>query len=128
MANLGIFDLEENLNQAISGTYVNQNCQAADLPSQIQCVLKYWIAQHLIPVLLVILVFVILLFTFYGAFLYFTAYGNENRATQAKKTLTYAIIGLIISLSAFGISYYIQDILTNKQAAQNENLPIPTQE
>jgi len=128
MANLGIFDLEENLNQAIAGTYVNQNCQAVDLPSQIQCVLKDWIAQHLIPVLLVILVFVILLFTFYGAFLYFTAYGNENRATQAKKTLTYAIIGLIISLSAFGISYYIQDILTNKQAAQNENLTMPTQE
>jgi ABC-type Fe3+ transport system permease subunit len=120
MANLGVSDLEQGLNSAVTNT-------SGDLPTNIQNALRDWITQHLIPVLLVVLVFVVLLFTFYGAFLYFTAYGDENRATQAKKTLTYAIVGLIISLSAFGISYYVQDILINQEAAQNPNIQVPSQ-
>ena len=31
-----------------------------------------------------------------GAFNYFTAFGNEEKAETAKKTLTWAIIGLIV--------------------------------
>lgn len=33
-----------------------------------------------------------------GAFMYFTAYGNEEKANKAKTILLYAIIGLMIIL------------------------------
>lgn len=125
MASLGIGDLENQLNRAVQGTNPNPNCPS-DLPSQIRCALQGWISDHLIPVLLTVLVFVTLLFTFYGAFLYFTAYGDETRATQAKKTITYAIVGLIISLTAFGIVYFVQNILISKEAAQNPNITVPS--
>lgn len=41
-----------------------------------------------------------LLFIIYGGFLYITAAGNKERSENAKKTLTYAIGGLIIVILA----------------------------
>ena len=118
-ASVGIQSLGEQLNQAVQ-TSPDQ------LPVQIQNTLHTWITEHLIPVLLVALIFVTLLFTFYGAFLYFTAYGDENRATQAKKTITYAIVGLVISLTAFGMVYFVQNIIISRSAQQNFNVPTST--
>jgi len=63
-------------------------------------------------------VFTTILFVFYGAFLYFTAYGDENRATQAKKTLSYAFVGLLIVLLAFTIASFVQRLLLGGTQSQ----------
>jgi len=47
----------------------------------------------------------------YGAFLYATAFGDENKIGKAKKTITYAIIGVILSGSALLIVQLIRTIL-----------------
>lgn len=46
-----------------------------------------------------------------GGYQYITAYGDEEKHKTAQKTITYAIVGLIISILAFGIV----TIITNLQ-------------
>jgi hypothetical protein len=43
----------------------------------------------------------------YGGYLWLTARGKEERVTKAKDTIEAAIIGLIIILAAYTISYYV---------------------
>jgi len=43
----------------------------------------------------------------YAGFLWMTAAGEEDKVNRAKRTLTAAIIGLVIMLSAFGITSFI---------------------
>lgn len=38
------------------------------------------------------------IFVLLGAFYYLTAYGNEERASQGKKTILWALIGLIVMM------------------------------
>lgn len=45
-----------------------------------------------------------------GGYQFMTAYGNEEKRTAAKKTITYAIIGLILAITAFGIVKIITTI------------------
>lgn len=47
------------------------------------------------------------LYMLYGAFLYATAFGDDAKATQAKKVITYAIIGVIVA----GISAMLVQLL-----------------
>ena len=51
------------------------------------------------------IIFLILLI--YAGFLWMTAAGNEQQVTKAKSMITTAIIGLIIVLSAYSISYFV---------------------
>lgn len=48
-----------------------------------------------------------LLIILYAGFVWMTAGGDEEKVTRAKKTLTSAVIGLIIILAAFGITSFI---------------------
>lgn len=52
-----------------------------------------------------------ILFILIGAFQFMTAGGNEERIKKGKKTLLWAIIGLIIILLASAITSIIQDVL-----------------
>lgn len=47
----------------------------------------------------------------WSALLFMTSGGNQNRVTQARQTLWYAIIGLAILLLADGVSLLIQNFL-----------------
>lgn len=38
----------------------------------------------------------------FGGYQYMTAYGDEEKYKVAQKTITYAVIGLIIAITAFG--------------------------
>lgn len=38
-----------------------------------------------------------------GGYQYMTAYGNEEKHKAAQKTITYAVIGLIIAIMAYGL-------------------------
>jgi len=55
-----------------------------------------------------------LLFIVYGGFLYITSGGNKDRIETAKKTLTYAILGLIlVALSGVIFTIINGDFLTS---------------
>jgi len=43
----------------------------------------------------------------YAGYNWMTAQGEEEKVTKAKDTLTAAIIGLVIVIAAYAISYYV---------------------
>lgn len=51
------------------------------------------------------IIFTILLI--YGGYLYLTSQGDEKKVTSGKKTITTAIVGLIIIISGYSITYFI---------------------
>lgn len=97
----------------------------AALPAEIKEALSSFIGHYMFRLLWIGLIFVVFTFVFYGAFLYFTAYGDENRALQAKKTITYAFIGLVIGAVAMGAATFINNILVSNQI-QQQQLQAPT--
>lgn len=52
---------------------------------------------------------VFLILMLYGGYLWMTARGKEERLTKAKDTIEASIIGLIIVLAAYGITYFVVD-------------------
>jgi len=55
-----------------------------------------------------------IIFIIWGAFQYFTAYGNEEKAQNGKKIITWAIIGLVVMILAKVIVGEIWGILSNQ--------------
>lgn len=51
------------------------------------------------------------LYLLYGAFQYVSAFGDESKATSAKKTIQYALIGILIASFAFIAVELIKDAL-----------------
>ncbi len=49
----------------------------------------------------------------YGGFLWMTSNGKEEKVMKAKKTLTDAVIGLIIIFSAYGITAFVMNALVD---------------
>ena len=45
-----------------------------------------------------------------GGYQFMTAYGNEEQHKNAQKTITYAIIGLVLAITAYGIIKIITTI------------------
>lgn len=54
---------------------------------------------------------VFLLLIIYGGYLWMTARGNETQVEKAKNLLMAAVIGLIIVVSAYAISYFVMQKL-----------------
>lgn len=50
---------------------------------------------------------IFLLLAIYGGYIWMNARGNEEQITKAKGTLRAAIIGLIIVIGAYAISYFV---------------------
>ena len=50
---------------------------------------------------------IFLILIIYGGFIWMTSGGNETKVLKAKKILTEAIVGLIIILSAYSITYFV---------------------
>jgi hypothetical protein len=108
----GIQNFADKLQAAVA-TSTSDN-----LPGAIYGALTTWLTTNIWPFIVEVSIVATLLFTFYGAFLYFTAYGDENKATQAKKSITYAIVGFIIALLAWTISNYVQNTILRDQKPQ----------
>ena len=104
---LGLDQLSQWLDTAVSSS----SGDSGQLAKSLYEVFIAWFQQKGFPLLIGFATFFVVLYIFYGAFLYFTAYGDENRATQAKKTLTYAFVGLVIVLVAFAIASFVQRLL-----------------
>lgn len=54
---------------------------------------------------------IFLVLIIYGGFLWMTSAGNETKVLKAKDTLTRAVIGLIIIMSAYAITYFVFNAL-----------------
>ena len=69
------------------------------------------IIQTIIQVALSFLGVIFLILMIYGGILWMTASGNEEQVEKAKKLLRSAIIGLIIVLAAYAISWFVVSTL-----------------
>ena len=67
-----------------------------------------------IQVALSLLGVIFLLLTIYAGYLWMTDRGNEQQVEKAKKMLTAAVIGLVIVLGAYAISYFVIDALQSQ--------------
>lgn len=65
------------------------------------------VVTYVINWLLGLLGIVALLIILYAGFKWMKARGNDEEVTKAKQTLEAAVIGLVIILSAYGISAYV---------------------
>ncbi|MDH4358351.1 MAG: pilin [Candidatus Berkelbacteria bacterium] len=106
------------VNSAVAGS-----TSGDDLPGRLYGAVADWFSGNILPLIIGIGVFVAVIFVFYGAFLYFTAYGDENRAMLAKKTITYAFVGLIIVGLAFAIASFVQRALIRNEGG---GIEVPT--
>jgi hypothetical protein len=63
--------------------------------------------SNLITTVLSLLGIIFVILSIYGGFLYLTARGNQEQSKKAISIIKQALIGLIIVLSAYAISYFI---------------------
>lgn len=118
---LGLDTLSRDLNATVS-----KNTDTNGLASGLNSTLTDWAKTSVLPLVSGALIVVTVGFVFWGSFQYFTAYGDENKAAQAKKTIAYAFVGLIIASLAFAIASYSQRILIDSRVENNPNPTVPT--
>ncbi|MDD2681110.1 MAG: hypothetical protein PHE20_03365 [Patescibacteria group bacterium] len=62
---------------------------------------------NIITTFLSLLGVIFIILSIYGGFLYLTSRGNQEQTKKALSIITQSLIGLIIILSAYAISYFI---------------------
>lgn len=72
------------------------------------------IAGTAVSVFLSILGIIFVVLMLYGGYLWMTAAGKEEQVTKAKELIQAAIIGLIIIVAAYAISFFIFNRLTRQ--------------
>ena len=70
------------------------------------------IALNIIQIVLAIIAYIAFFFVIYGGFLFMTAGGNPSQVEKGRKSIFNAIIGLVIALSAIGITNFIFTLVT----------------
>ena len=68
---------------------------------------------------------IFLILIIYGGITWMTSAGNEQRISLAKKVLTSSVIGLVIIMAGYSITYFIVQNLTT--ATQNTPTQLPGQ-
>ncbi|HRH23442.1 MAG TPA: hypothetical protein PK295_02335 [Candidatus Magasanikbacteria bacterium] len=95
---------------------LNAGSQAAGYGTEAQDI-RITVAKGIQLVLSLLgIVFVVLVV--YAGFLIFTAAGNEENVSKAKKIISYAVIGLIIILSAYSITSFVTSRIIAETAGQ----------
>lgn len=84
---------------------LNAGSQAAGYGTEAQDI-RITVAKG-IQLLLSFLGIIFVVLTVYAGFLIFTAAGNEENLSKAKKIIGYAVIGFIIILSAYSITSFV---------------------
>jgi len=95
--------------QDLGGTLLSQagttNAGYKDVPIEVM-------VGNIIKIALDMLGVVFLVLIVYGGYIWMIARGDEAMVEKAKDTITRAAIGLIITLAAYGITFYIVDRIT----------------
>lgn len=86
------------------------------------------IAGSVIKTVLTILGVLAALLIIYSGYVWMTARGKEERVTKAKDTLEAAIIGLIIIMAAYAITYFVVNAISGATggAPSGSTTPPPT--
>lgn len=95
-----------NLNNAFNEPLVNTAGKAGYIVDQPANGVDTVITQ-IIQAVLSFLGVIFLILTIYGGYLWMMARGNEQQVVKAKSLLTEAVIGLIIVVAAYAISYFV---------------------
>jgi hypothetical protein len=95
---------ESNLEDAFSGTLLKDVSRKAGYSGYVSV---YDIIGYVIQGALSILGIVFLILMVYSGYAWMTAHGDEQKVTKAKDTIHAAIIGLIVVLGAYAISYFV---------------------
>lgn len=72
------------------------------------------IISRIVQVALALVGIIFLILMIYGGYMWMTAHGNEEQVTKAKSLITAAIIGLIIVVSAYAITYFVVEAFGTK--------------
>ncbi len=75
------------------------------------------IAGRIVNAVLGVVGLIVVILIIYAGFMWMTAGGNEQRIEKAKGILTNAIIGLIIIILAYAISYFVINQLLRASGA-----------
>lgn len=75
---------------------------------------------QIITAVLSLLGVIFLILTIYGGFLWMTAGGQEEQVTKAKNILTRAVIGLIIVIAAYAITWFVFTYIIKGMGALRE--------
>jgi len=67
------------------------------------------LAKNIINILLYVVGAISVVMVIVGGIMYATSTGDSGRVTLAKNTITYAIIGLVVSFLAFAIVQFVTD-------------------
>lgn len=81
------------------------NPKAASTPDSLFTVVENIFSWFLLLIAILSVVAII-----YAGITYITSAGNEEQATRAKSIITYAIIGIIVTILAYAIIYYVAHI------------------
>lgn len=98
----GVFAQTYNFNQ---NSGLNQAGNAAGFNSTDTSLERY--ITIIINIILSLLGVIFLGLMIYGGVVWMTAQGNEEKVKKAKELITEAIIGLIIVLAAYAITYFV---------------------
>lgn len=74
----------------------------------------------IIKVALSIVGTIFLILTIYAGFLWMTAGGNEENVEKATKIIKFAVVGLIIILASYSITWFVMKNITGATAPQNQ--------
>ena len=69
------------------------------------------IVLNIVEMALVIVVYIAVGFVIYGGFLFMTGGGNPSQLEKARKSITNALVGLVISMSAIALTNFIFRII-----------------
>ncbi|MDP3899982.1 MAG: hypothetical protein Q8Q23_02775 [bacterium] len=70
------------------------------------------IIANIVNAFLGILGVIFIILTIYAGYLWMTAGGNEEQVTRAKKYIANSIIGVIIIIAAYAITYFVINAIT----------------
>ncbi|MEK7633110.1 MAG: hypothetical protein AAB473_04990 [Patescibacteria group bacterium] len=71
----------------------------------------YTLINGLISAVFGVLGLIFLFLTLYAGYLWMTAMGDSKKVTRAKDMLAQAVIGLIIVVLSYGISFFVVDLI-----------------
>lgn len=102
-----------NLQDAFGEDYAGKAAFSAGYETDSTAADYVTVISSVIQTILSLLGVIFLVLLIYGGFLWMTARGNEQQVEKAKEVIYSSLIGLIIILAAYSISYFVVFRLTN---------------
>ena len=79
------------------------------------------IVSNIVRLLLSLIGTILFVLIAYSGFRWMTAQGNDEQVAQSKKTITNSTIGLLVILSAYGITILITNLAMGRSLGANAN-------